>query len=355
MSKAHLAFIPTLNQRLERGDSRQLAKTILSAGVASWASHRAQTLSSPDYTLNFQDFLSGHFSIRQKIFQSIGGFDTYFTQKGTYGNEDIDLGYRLFNQNYTIVFDADAISWHYFSLTLEQKLHHQYQLGRSDVTFVRKHPEQAQTVFNDAQRRSTTLLGLPPARLYHLSPLVFNPLQALANALLKQGTKDDFFSQPANFCARHLIDICDRVQYSRGVNEAGGIPKAHPVRVLAYHAIADLSSDPILSNFAIPSSEFEKQLDDLARWGFNFITGAELMNFLTGKGGLPRKPILITFDDCYEDLLEVALPILQDRNISPVAFAITGKLGGTNDWDICLGAQALPLLDEAALQQLSVR
>ncbi len=76
------------------------------------------------------------------------------------------------------------------------------------------------------------------------------------------------------------------------------------------------------------------------------------MCFLRDGGGLPRRPALITFDDCYQDLLDNALPLLRKRNLPAVAFAVTGLLGKVNAWDMKRGAPTLPLLDAPSLKKL---
>jgi peptidoglycan/xylan/chitin deacetylase (PgdA/CDA1 family) len=65
--------------------------------------------------------------------------------------------------------------------------------------------------------------------------------------------------------------------------------------------------------------------------------------------------LLLTFDDCYQDLLDSALPILEEKGIPAVAFAVSGCLGGTNRWDHAIGAPELPLLDAAGLRILEQR
>jgi peptidoglycan/xylan/chitin deacetylase (PgdA/CDA1 family) len=125
------------------------------------------------------------------------------------------------------------------------------------------------------------------------------------------------------------------------------------LRVLAYHAIADLAGSPILEQYGVPADLFQCQLEMLQRAGYRFVDVEEFLRFLHGKGGLPRRPLLLTFDDCYEDLLKVALPILKNRNIPAVAFAVSGRLGGTNDWDTKIGAPQLRLLDANGLRELA--
>jgi len=124
-------------------------------------------------------------------------------------------------------------------------------------------------------------------------------------------------------------------------------------RVLCYHAIADLAGDPVLEQYSVPPAVFREQLDSLRRAGYRYICADELLAYLDGRGRLPRRALLLTFDDCYLDLLEDALPELLRRGIPAVAFAISGQLGGGNPWDQRLGGTALRLLDGDGLAALA--
>ena len=61
--------------------------------------------------------------------------------------------------------------------------------------------------------------------------------------------------------------------------------------------------------------------------------------------------MLLTFDDCYSDLLAIARDILQPRGIEALAFAVTGL--ANNEWDEAYGAQRLDLLKPEQLRELA--
>jgi peptidoglycan/xylan/chitin deacetylase (PgdA/CDA1 family) len=46
------------------------------------------------------------------------------------------------------------------------------------------------------------------------------------------------------------------------------------------------------------AARFRHQLDSLRRAGYQFIHPDELLAYLDGRAGLPRRPLLLTFDDC---------------------------------------------------------
>lgn len=127
------------------------------------------------------------------------------------------------------------------------------------------------------------------------------------------------------------------------------------LRILAYHAIADLRDDPVLAEYGVSPELFAAQLDDLAAHGWQFVDLDAALAWLGGEGALPRRAILVSFDDAYTDLLEVAAPLLSERDIPAVVFAVAGHLGGANDWDHHKGAASLRLLAPEDLPAVAAR
>lgn len=304
----------------------------LSAGVAQWAKERGRRLSAPNATPGLHDLITGQASVSKEVFEILGGFDTNFNLGGTFGNEDLDFCYRLRRENYPIIFNHKAISWQKYVVTPQDNLRQWRQAGRADVVFARKHPSQAEAMF--AQH--------PPEP--RISRLALPLLRWLTLFLINRGVQHPALTA--------LFFRVRELEYWQGVRAAGGIPRSWPVRVLAYHAIADLAGDPILEEYGIPASIFREQLDTLQQTGYRFISVDEFIRYLNGTGGLPRKPVLLTFDDCYEDTLTAALPVLKARHIPAVAFAVSRRLGRTNDWDEKIGAVQIRLLDAEGLKAL---
>jgi peptidoglycan/xylan/chitin deacetylase (PgdA/CDA1 family) len=107
----------------------------------------------------------------------------------------------------------------------------------------------------------------------------------------------------------------------------------------------------VLEPYGIPPARFRRQLGFLAR-RFRFLNAEEFGRFLEGAG-VPRRAALLTFDDCFDDLLDAALPALRALDVPAIAFAVTARIGGTNDWDAEIGAAQLPLLDDEGLHMLA--
>ena len=101
------------------------------------------------------------------------------------------------------------------------------------------------------------------------------------------------------------------------------------VPILMYHRIASISGD----RNALPPAKFARQLEYLQKSGFTTITPQELFDAYTGKGKLPKKPILLTFDDGYADNYSEAMPLLACYKMKATVFPIAGWVGKRNAWE----------------------
>jgi peptidoglycan/xylan/chitin deacetylase (PgdA/CDA1 family) len=125
------------------------------------------------------------------------------------------------------------------------------------------------------------------------------------------------------------------------------------LRVLAYHGFAEAREHPVLHRYSVPARAFRAQLRLLRLAGYRFVGVDESLRFLRGEADLPARSLLLTFDDCYEDLVTVALPILRELRLTGAAFAVSGRLGGVNDWTQNIGTLRVPLLDARGLATLA--
>jgi glycosyltransferase involved in cell wall biosynthesis/peptidoglycan/xylan/chitin deacetylase (PgdA/CDA1 family) len=320
---------------------------ILKGAVGVWAEERLARLALPGATPDLTDLVGGQLSIRKETFDRVGGFDTGFTRGGTFGNEDIDFGHRVHRLGLRIVFNPRAISWQRYVVRPEQYLRQRYDLGHADVTFARKYPDKARETFraNGAEHWRNRFVWRPMLAIPGIARLVGWMLRGTALALLERDS--------GGYLARRLFSEASFVEYWSGVRDAGGIPRFDPPRVLAYHSIAVLPPESPLAPYTIPPGVLAKQLDTLLRGGFQFVDADAILNYLRHGRALPSRAVLLTFDDCYTDLVDAALPVLRARRIPAVAFAVSGQIGGVNEWDRKIGAPELRLLDADGLRVLA--
>lgn len=320
--------------------------TMLTDTVDDWYERFAEEMRDSGRSPRFDEIITGHMSVRRAVLESLGGFDERFCADGTYGNEDIDLGHRLLAAGHRIVADPDAVTRQRYVVTAAQHLAQYRQAGRADVVLARKHPRIGAELFD--RRRADSPIHRMVWRPVLAAPWLAALLHAVAAPVICRRVDAGRRSGPLWWA----LFVLREVGYWRGVAEAGGIPSRARVRVLCYHAVADLSADAVLARYGVPAVRLREQLAALRRAGWRFVGGEEVIRALAGEGGLPRHSLLITFDDCYVDLLDAGLPVLHELDVPAVAFAVSGRVGGSNTWDQALGAVALPLLDADGLTVL---
>ncbi len=100
------------------------------------------------------------------------------------------------------------------------------------------------------------------------------------------------------------------------------------VPILMYHHISDVPTRNVLDkSLTVTSTMFGSQLDYLKTQGYHMITFNQLFAALYYNGPLPTKPVILTFDDGYDDAYRFAYPILREHGFSGMFYIITGKVG----------------------------
>ena len=315
---------------------------LLSWGTGLWAEMRRERLAAPGAEVRADDLLTGQCSIARALFEELGGFDTSFTRDGLFGGEDIDFGYRLLQAGRRVAFNSAAISHQLYDVDPRDYLRRAYEAGRSEQELVVKHPEQASALWLGPRlrtRRSMLLLGPLVVAPHALSW----PLRAGSAALIRRGLRGRWL--------RDLFWGLRTMEHLRGARAVRRAVSTGTVAILCYHAIADLSGDPVLAEYGLPLNGLARQLRWLRRLGWRFVDLDAVLLGLRGEAHLPGRALLVTFDDCYADLAEAAKHLAELR-IPAVAFAVAGRVGGTNDWDRGIGARELALLDADGLRAL---
>src|SRR5882762_10361899 len=91
------------------------------------------------------------------------------------------------------------------------------------------------------------------------------------------------------------------------------------VPILMYHSVGD-GGEPL----TVAPNELDAQLDYLRSAGFETITLREVLDAYDGAGKLPRHPVVLTFDDGYEDVGTEVLPRLVARGQKATFFIVSG-------------------------------
>ena len=107
---------------------------------------------------------------------------------------------------------------------------------------------------------------------------------------------------------------------------------ASEVPILMYHSIAD-QGPPELKPYRVSPRAFREQLRYLRSQGFHSITLSDWAEAVRNRAPIQGRPIIITFDDGYQDFADNAWPELQRSDFSATMFVVTDKVGLTADWD----------------------
>ena len=102
------------------------------------------------------------------------------------------------------------------------------------------------------------------------------------------------------------------------------------IPILMYHHVGDLpkGADKIRSDLTVPTASFEAQVQWLKNRGYQSVSLNDIYLASQGKFTMPKKPVVFTFDDGYEDVFQNAAPILKKYGYSG-SFAVITKNPGT--------------------------
>ena len=123
-------------------------------------------------------------------------------------------------------------------------------------------------------------------------------------------------------------------------NPVGVFPWGYQlVPVLVYHNISAEEK----GRLSIAARNFDAQIRQLHAEGFQAVTLADFLAFTAGRRQLPRKSVLLTFDDGYRSFISYARPTLKDYGFGATLFVYSDFIGG--------GANALSWSDLRTLTQ----
>jgi len=124
------------------------------------------------------------------------------------------------------------------------------------------------------------------------------------------------------------------------------------VPVLMYHSIGSSAQSRKYKRFVVPRSVFADQLDRLRDAGIQAITAGQLVAAANSGNAddIPDRPVVLTFDDAFEDFASAALPELVERRMVATLFVPTAFIGRRATWLDDIGEGHRTLLGEADLR-----
>lgn len=113
----------------------------------------------------------------------------------------------------------------------------------------------------------------------------------------------------------------DGSRYLAKRQTVGEIPEGWNVPVLMYHAVGDEIWG--YSDLFVSAASMEEQLQYLQENGYEAIWFSDLAHIEDYE-----KPVILTFDDGYDDNYTLLLPLLQKYHMKATIFMIAGDIGG---------------------------
>ena len=120
---------------------------------------------------------------------------------------------------------------------------------------------------------------------------------------------------------RYLSDTENQTMYLSPKIDTTAIPSGRQVPVLMYHAVSDQTWG--LEGLFLSPSDMEAQLKYLTENGYDPIFFSDLPHLNQYK-----KPVILTFDDGYNNNYTDLYPLLQKYNVKATIFVIPSSVGG---------------------------
>ncbi|MFA6075678.1 MAG: polysaccharide deacetylase family protein [Negativicutes bacterium] len=116
------------------------------------------------------------------------------------------------------------------------------------------------------------------------------------------------------------------------------------VVVLCYHTVS--------SDFPTEMSpeKLEQHIKLLLEHGYQFISINQYEGWLQNLNAVPKKSVLMTFDDGFANHITNAVPLLKKYNIPAINFIAAEKMGGQYAWDGVPAALYEPLMNEQQIR-----
>jgi peptidoglycan/xylan/chitin deacetylase (PgdA/CDA1 family) len=116
-----------------------------------------------------------------------------------------------------------------------------------------------------------------------------------------------------------------------------GYAPTRSIPILMYHKVTD-EGPAEMARDRLSIARFKEQIAFLRAKDFYAVTSPRLALHHQRGEALPGRPVMLTFDGGYRDFHENAWPILDTNGFQADVFIVTGKVGGTSDWDCRFGA-----------------
>jgi peptidoglycan/xylan/chitin deacetylase (PgdA/CDA1 family) len=115
------------------------------------------------------------------------------------------------------------------------------------------------------------------------------------------------------------------------------------IPILMYHEVSP-QPHPAFRRYTVTARAFARQMRWLAALGYRTIDMDALVDARAGRAPLPKRPVVITFDDGFQGAADHAVPVLRAHGFTAVFYLVAGFVGQTSRWMASDPGVDLPLM-----------
>ena len=123
------------------------------------------------------------------------------------------------------------------------------------------------------------------------------------------------------------------------------------VPILMYHDVTPTPS-PAYARYTVTTRQFAAHLRWLALARYTPVKLDALLDGWRGRGPLPRRPVVITFDDGFRNCVEFAVPALRRHGFPAMFYLVAGLVGQTSRWMVPSTGAEFPLFDWTSARRM---
>lgn len=123
--------------------------------------------------------------------------------------------------------------------------------------------------------------------------------------------------------------------------------------ILMYHKVDTTGLGSGWSGNCVLSEQLDGQLRALKEWGYTTVTLEDWLDFRVSRRSVPKRPVVLTFDDGYLSTYQIAWPLLRRHGAVANIFLVADRIGKTNSWDLAEPQEPLLGVKEILQMQAS--
>ncbi|HEU4649768.1 MAG TPA: polysaccharide deacetylase family protein [Gemmatimonadales bacterium] len=123
------------------------------------------------------------------------------------------------------------------------------------------------------------------------------------------------------------------------------------IPILMYHEVSP-RPHAAFRRYTVTARNFARQMQWLATFGYQPIDMDALVRARQTGGALPRRPVVITFDDGFQGFADYAMPVLRAHGFTAVVYLVAGLMGASSRWMVPEVGVELPLMSWSTARAL---